>query len=435
MPRQRRYSPLAVFLNNRLVGHLFRETAGNIRFVYELDWLAWEHALPVSLSMPLREEAYTGATVLAVFDNLLPDNEAVRSSVAARFGAQGSDPFSLLGAIGRDCVGALRFLAQGESPGSHGGMVGDVLSDDDIANRLSALSRDPLGLSRDSDLRISIAGAQEKTALSKKGARWLSPRGATPTTHIFKTQIGQLSNGLDLTQSVENEYLCLQLAKAYGLPVANATIETFLEIKALVVERFDRKWIDVDTLVRLPQEDCCQALSFPSTLKYQRDGGPGVDDIMMLLRGSDESEQDQMLFFKSQIFFWLLGATDGHAKNFSVYLFSQGRFRLTPLYDIISLQPSVDSGQVRRNEFRLAMRLGDGGKYKVHDIYGRHLSQTGLRCGLSKSAINSALEEIADRSAQVATEIDKALPDDFPELLLDSVVKGINTRVSRLHGM
>jgi len=81
------------------------------------------------------------------------------------------------------------------------------------------------------------------------------------------------------------------------------------------------------------------------------------------------------------------------------------------------------------------MRLGDGGKYKVHDIYGRHLSQTGLRCGLSKSAINSALEEIADRSAQVATEIDKALPDDFPELLLDSVVKGINTRVSRLHGM
>jgi serine/threonine-protein kinase HipA len=432
MPRRRRYGPLAVFFNNRLVGHLHKESAGSIRFDYELEWLAWEHAVPVSLSMPLREQGYSGAVASAVFENLLPDNEAVRRAVASRFGADGTDPFSLLGAIGRDCVGALQFLAESEQPDPPDRLAGVVLSDEDIADRLSALSRNPLGLRRDDDMRISIAGAQEKTAFLKKASQWLSPQGATPTTHIFKTQIGRLSNGLDLTQSVENEYLCLQIVKSFGFPVANTSMEIFGDVKVLVVERFDRKWIDPGRLIRLPQEDCCQALSFPSTLKYQRDGGPGVEEIMTLLQGSDEPDQDRMLFFKAQLLFWLLGATDGHAKNFSVFLFPHGRFRMTPLYDILSLQPSVDSGLVRRNEFRLAMRLGDSKKYKVSDIQGRHLVQTARRCGLSERAIDNACSEIADRTLQVTNDIENALPDDFPAPLLESVVAGIRGRVSRL---
>ncbi len=110
MPRRARYEPLNVFLNSRLVGQLRRKTSGAIIFQYERSWLAWQPALPVSLSLPLREQPYVGAPVLAVFENLLPDNDSLRRQIAARARAEGTDAYSLLGAIGHDCVGALQFL-------------------------------------------------------------------------------------------------------------------------------------------------------------------------------------------------------------------------------------------------------------------------------------------------------------------------------------
>ena len=139
-----------------------------------------------------------------------------------------------------------------------------------------------MGLGLDEDFRISVAGAQEKTALLWHEGRWLKPRGTTPTTHLLKTQMGTLPNGLDLSLSVENEYYCLKLMGAFGLPVNAAEIQTFGRTKALVVERFDRRWTRDKRLLRLPQEDCCQALSVPPTRKYQSDGGPGIADIQPL---------------------------------------------------------------------------------------------------------------------------------------------------------
>ena len=112
---------------------------------------------------------------------------------------------------------------------------------------------------------------------------------------------------------------------AYSQPVAHTEIAHFGAIKALVVERFDRIWAKDGRLVRLPQEDCCQALSIPPALKYQSDGGPGIVEISQLLRRSDEPMQDQKAFFKANILFWLMGATDGHAKNFSIALTVGGR--------------------------------------------------------------------------------------------------------------
>ena len=127
MPRRRRYDPLSVFFNNRLVVHLHKESADNIRFVYVSEWLGWELAAPVSMSMPLRKQGYTVAFVAAVFENLLPDNQVVRSALASKFGADGTDPFGLPGAIGRDCVGALQFLAEGGQPDPPDKMAGVVL--------------------------------------------------------------------------------------------------------------------------------------------------------------------------------------------------------------------------------------------------------------------------------------------------------------------
>lgn len=433
MPRRRRHVPLRVFLNNRLVGHLNKAAGGAIDFRYHQHWLDWEHALPVSLSMPLREDAYRGETVTAVFDNFLPDSEGLRRRVAERVGAAGTDAYSLLAAIGRDCVGALQFISDDDDGGDHdGGVHGEAIDDEAIEKLLKGLAQAPLGLNRDHDFRISVAGAQEKTALLWHEGKWLKPAGTTPTTHLFKPRIGQLPNGIDLSNSVENEFYCLKLAGAFGLPVNKAEIETFGATKALVIERFDRRRTKDGRLLRLPQEDMCQALSVPPSRKYQSDGGPGIAQILELMRGSDDPATDQATIFKAQIFSWLIGATDGHAKNFSIFLGPSGSFRLTPLYDVLTAQPSLDARQIERKQMKLAMSVGKNRHYKVSDIQARHFVQTGQAAGLSKALIASAIEEIADRTEEAVTQIEASLPDDFPAAIHEAVK---NATASRRDGL
>ncbi|WP_311966838.1 HipA N-terminal domain-containing protein [Bradyrhizobium australiense] len=153
-----------------------------------------------------REDAFRGKAVTAVFDNLLPDLDALRRRVAQKVGAAGTDAYSLLAAIGRDCVGALQFVAEDDDRHGDGHTIaGDAVDDEAIEKLLKGLAQAPLGLTRDDDFRISLGGAQEKTALLRNGGKWLKPHGTTPTTHIFKTQIGELPNGIDLSNSVENE--------------------------------------------------------------------------------------------------------------------------------------------------------------------------------------------------------------------------------------
>jgi serine/threonine-protein kinase HipA len=217
-----------------------------------------------------------------------------------------------------------------------------------------------------------------------------------------------------------------------GIPTTNANIMTFNEHKALVVERFDRRWTKDARLIRLPQEDCCQALSVAPTRKYQSDGGPGIVDIMALLDGSDEPITDRINFFKANILFWLIGATDGHAKNFSIGLLPQGRFRMTPLYDVITLQPSINKKQLTRKEFKLAMRIGGSGHYNVEHIHGRHFMQSGLKSGLSKQQIRSICDGITSGiDASIENTINE-VKTDVPAQIIDSVVSGIRHRVPRL---
>lgn len=432
MARSRRYHPLNVYLNSRLVGQLRRESSGAIEFQYDDGWLAWPHTLPVSLSLPLREESYTGAPVLAVFENLLPDNDAIRNRIAARARAEGTDAYSLLSAIGRDCVGALQFLHPKMDPGPAGAVNGTPVSDQEIAEILANLGTSPLGIGEDESFRISIAGAQEKTALLYWQRRWHKPNGTTATTHILKPLIGRLSNGLDLTHSVENEYLCLKLLESFGLPAAKARIAQFGERAVLIVERFDRLWTKDERLLRIPQEDCCQALSVPPTLKYESDGGPGIAAILRLLRDSDNPAEDQRTFMKTMILFWLLGATDGHAKNFSAFLSPGGRYRMTPLYDVISAQPSVDAHEIQQNKFRLAMAVGDNRHYRINTTMPRHFLQTAQRASMGEQIMMSIFEELRDTAHDVVKNAIAELPNNFPETVATAIRSGINRRLSYL---
>ncbi|BBD41056.1 toxin HipA (plasmid) [Aminobacter sp. Y103A] len=434
MARKRAHVPLNVFLNGRHVGVLRREATGAIDFQYGRDWLDWGGTFPVSLSLPLREDRYIGTAVINVFDNLLPDGDHIRKRVAERVGADGTDAFSLLTALGHDCVGALQFLPDGLDPGAAGGTDGKPVSDDDIAGIVKNLHAAPLGMGEDEDFRISIAGAQEKTALLRKDGQWFKPTGTTATTHILKPQIGQLPNGIDLSNSVENEYLCLKLLEALGVPAAKAEIADFGGRRTLIVERFDRLWTKEGRLLRLPQEDTCQALSIPPTRKYQSDGGPGMREIINLLKGSDTPETDIATFMRASIIFWLLGATDGHAKNFSIFLGPGGRFRMTPLYDVLTAQPSLDQGQVSRKKFKLAMSVGKNRHYAIHDIVPRHFMQTADIAGVGTPTMKAIFEDIQANAERQAQAVVNSLPGNFPDQLMTSTMAAISHRVRLIAG-
>ena len=429
MARPRTRISLNVYLNARLVGKLRLQTSGAIDFQYEPEWLSWERALPVSLSLPLREDRYTGAPVIAVFENLLPDDPGIRRRLAERVHADGFDAYSLLTKIGRDCVGALQFLPEGVGPEAAGAVKGRRVGDDYIARKISDLTATPLGVDEDEEFRISLAGIQEKTALLFWKKKWHVPHGTTATTHIIKPQIGMLPSGIDLTRSVENEYFCLKLTASLGLPSANVAIAEFKGIRVLVIERFDRLWTKDRRLLRLPQEDCCQALSVPPTRKYESDGGPGMAAILDLLQGSDDPEADRRFFLKAQIVFWLLGATDGHAKNFSVFLRPGGRFRLTPLYDVMSVQPAVDASQLRRNQMKLALAVGDNRHYVVLEIMPRHFQQTAARSGIPGSVVQGIFSELLEAEQQAVHKAMEQLPAGFPEKLARSIVNGLRARL------
>lgn len=432
MARRSVRTPLNVFLNNRHVGRLTRQSSGAIDFTYDDSWLEWEHAIPVSLSLPLRKSRYIGAPVAAVFENLLPDSRPIRTRVAERVGAKGTDAFSLLSKIGRDCVGALQFMPVDDIPPPATKVEGTPTSEDEIAAMIANLARAPLGIGEDDDFRISIAGAQEKTALLHHEGKWLRPHGTTPTTHILKPQIGTLPNGIDLSNSVENEFYCLKLIGAFGLLTNEAEIATFGDSKVLVVTRFDRRWTNDGRLLRLPQEDSCQALSVAPTNKYENEGGPGIASIAKLLMGSDDPQADQLAFFKAQILFWLIGATDGHAKNFSIFLAPRSRYRLTPLYDILTAQPSLDTHQIRRNQFKLAMAIGNSRRYRIFDIHGRHFVETGRAAGLSIQLIGQAIDEVRASFDRAFNDVEHQLPVHFPEAIHASVVASARDRIRQL---
>lgn len=435
MGRRRIHAPLDVLINGRRAGRLHKEAGGGVSFTYDPDWLSWENRFPISLSLPLRPAAWRGASVTAVFDNLLPDSAAVRKQVAERTGAQGVDSYSLLEQIGRDCIGAMQFLPDGADVGAPGTIEAEEISDREIEALLANLPRAPLGINPDEGFRISVAGAQEKTALLFHEGRWKRPLGTTPTTHILKPELGEIQMAwgpVDLRHSVDNEHYCLALMRAFGLPTAKTHIATFGSRRVLVVERFDRLWRADGRLLRLPQEDFCQALSVPSSRKYQDRGGPGVRAILEQLRESDDPLRDQALFFKSQVVFWLIGATDGHAKNFSLFLRPEGRFELTPFYDVLTAQPLFDAGQITHRAYRLAMSAGVSVRYRILGLHGRHFVESGKAAGLGPALMRRVLDEIMEHATTAPDEARSAMPADFHPEAHDAIKRALPRRLNLL---
>jgi len=421
---------LAIWTNGQRLG-TWRVSARRMEFQYHEEWLASPHASPLSLSLPLpiNNLVFAGRKVEAYFDNLLPESEAIRRRLQERFHTASRGAFDLLAAIGRDCVGAIQIIPVDETPARVDEIKAEPLSDKDVAAEISSATSSRPALREQREFRISIAGAQEKTALLRHKGRWCRPLGSTPTTHIFKLPLGRIGHfDADMSTSVENEWLCARIVAAFGLPVASCEIGEFGHHKVLVVERFDRQlsaggkyWL------RLMQEDFCQATGTPWHEKYQSDGGPGLQDLSYLLRSSVHAALDQETLFKAQLVFFLLAAIDGHAKNFSLRLLPRGQLHLTPLYDVLSAWPVIGrkAREIPLEKAKLAMALpGERPHYTLKSIQRRHFELLARRMGVAASA-GTWIDEILGKVPAVIDAAQRELPRGFPQAMSGRIFDGL----------
>ncbi|KDB64625.1 HipA-like protein [Bordetella bronchiseptica B18-5 (C3)] len=444
MGRRSHSRSLSIWTNGVRVGRWTVPARGEMELQYDVDWVRADVGRPLSLSLPfnLQNLPLKGERVANYFDNLLPDSDAIRRRAAERFRTGSVDPFDLLKAIGRDCVGAVQILEDEEIPEGFDRIEGVPLSEEDIERHLIetvtprafAAGRDP-----DADFRISLAGAQEKTAFLWWGGQWLAPRGATSTSHIFKLPLGLVGGRrADFSTSVDNEWLCLKLLKAYGLDVAEASIATFGQQRVLVVERFDRRVApNGQWLMRLPQEDFCQVEGCSPLRKYENEGGPGLKALFATLRQSVNAAVDMRTLMAAQILFWLLRAPDGHAKNFSIQLLPRGRFQLTRLYDVMSAYPVLGDGanQWSPFEIKLAMALiGKNRHYEMHGIQRRHFNSTAQKVGYGPTA-EPIIEDLLARTPAIIAAVQADLPQDFSQRVADSVLGGLAQAAKSLGAM
>ena len=446
---------LNVWMNGQFVGEWSKSRNAISTFNYDLQWTHQPHRRALSLSLPITagNSEHRGDKVANYFDNLLPDSKEIRQRLSARFKTKTTAAFDLLQAIGRDCVGAVQLLPVGMQPEGWNCIESRPLADDQVERILTAASTDdPLGQRQDDlddldALRISIAGAQEKTALLKYGGQWHLPKGTTPTTHILKLPLGLVGNmQADMSLSVENEWLCAQILRELGLPTATTEMATFGKQKVLVVERFDRRWQTIAPgaqnaagftppegtwIARLPQEDFCQVTGTSPGKKYEQDGGPSIRTCLEHLASSKQADLDRTHLVLAQLAFWLLAATDGHAKNFSIFHHAGGNYSLTPLYDVLSAWPIIGNGPnlVSIHKAKLAMAVrSKNAHYKIRESQARHWRNLAQSCGTGD--VWQKMLAMTHEVNAALSRVENILPPDFPAQVWDAVHSGVTSQAT-----
>jgi len=352
---------------------------GRLVFCYAPIWLARPDAVALSTSLPLQAEPFDDHKSRPYFAGLLPEGQ-MRRLIAQQFQISGQNDFAMLYNIGGECAGAVTFLEPGQ-PVSLPNAPDDVqwLSDEEVAAILDELPRRPMLAGQDG-LRLSLAGAQDKLPVVFDGQRIGLPRNGTPSSHILKPPIHSVED------SVINEGFCMALAGVMRFKPAKTKIHAILNRPFLLVERYDRVAENKGKLMRVHQEDFCQALGVVPEMKYQNEGGPGLAPCFELVRLVTRPNAPQVLrLFDGVIFNALIGNHDAHAKNFSL-LYSKKTI-LAPLYDLLStaVYPSLTP--------KMAMKIGS--KYKFSEVQARHWEQFALSAGLSKAQARKRIIEIA----------------------------------------
>ncbi|MBZ5555226.1 MAG: type II toxin-antitoxin system HipA family toxin [Acidobacteriia bacterium] len=395
---------LIAILDGRETGRVARDGRGKLSFRYSEAWRTAADAYPLSISMPLALAEHGNARIDPYLWGLLPDNEMVLDHWARKFHVSARNVFALIACVGEDCAGAVQFVRPerleailGEAPPPI-----EWLDEAAMAQRLHTLREDHSAwrIPRDTG-QFSLAGAQPKTALLFENGRWGVPSGRVPTTHILKPPSG------DFDGHVENEHFCLELGRALGLPVADSRIMHFQDEVAIVLERYDRARTPA-CIRRVHQEDICQALGIPPTRKCQNEGGPGIRDIVELLRTySTNAPEDTSTFLDAVAYNWLIAGTDAHGKNYALLIGRQARVRLAPLYDVASVlpYPNIDIERVK-----LSMKLG--GEYRLRNIQLYHWRRLAEELHLDPDAMIQRVDDFAKQLADHVSDIRRRMTEE-----------------------
>lgn len=377
---------LKVYLNKTRVGTLVKTRAPGVEFAYDTTWLSLPDVYPVSLSLPLASETYAAEKAMPFFDGLLPEG-SIRAHIARSLHVSEQNTFDLLAEIGKECAGALSFWKEDEEVVFAGDYL--PLSKAQLNEKICG-KHHPLILNLD-ELRLSLAGAQEKTALYLHNGEWYQPTGLSPSSHILKPPIERFSN------TVENEAFCMTLAKEVGLAVTDIDILQ-LDSPVLVVKRYDRPATE-DGLVRLHQEDFSQALGVPVLKKYENDGGPKLANCFQLLEqyGIDPL-LDRKKLLDWTIFNYYIGNADAHAKNLS-WLINENGFKLAPFYDLLSTAVYPELSE------KMAMKIG--GEYRLDWIFPRHWEKLSEQTGIHKNLVVKRVKEFGHKISSASESLCK----------------------------
>lgn len=410
---------LVVLMEGHVAGRL-DDADGTTSFAYAPEYQE-AGGTPLSVSMPITKDRHGPEVITPWIAGLLPEDDAVLRAWGRRFQVSASSPFQLLSTpVGHDCPGAVRFCRQADVDALlNGGGSVEWLSEEEVGERLRGLRAQPTSwLGRDFTGQFSLAGSQSKTALLFLDGKWGVPSGAGATSHILKPPI----EGLEDHEL--NEHLCLEAARTLGLATAHSTVTKFAGAPALVVERYDRLRRGSE-VIRVHQEDMCQALSVAPRYKYQNEGGPAPADIVQLLRKLAPTPQAALAqirsFIEALIWNWLIGGTDAHAKNYSLLL-SGNDTVLAPLYDVASTLPYAEFDI---HKMKLAMKFG--GSYEMQP-YSNPFAKAATELSVdpewflqrARELAQGAPEAMADVAAR-ATVADSG--SSLPGRLVDAVAR------------
>ncbi|MEI8129614.1 MAG: type II toxin-antitoxin system HipA family toxin [bacterium] len=412
---------LQVRLNNKFVGVLQQDQNGKLSFQY-----AEKAHQPLSLSLPLESsdnpnKIYKNDKCKGFFNGLLPESDNVRKAIGKKYGVSPRNDFSLLKAIGYDCAGAVSFtdIMVGETPldnlPEYFEIDGKILSDSELEKFITELPKKPLALGADG-MRLSLAGAQDKTAIVLIDNKVAIPALEVPTTHILKPAIA------DLKETVENEYICMKAATLLGISVPEIEIRNVNGIKYFLIKRYDRE-IKNGKLKRIHQEDFCQASNVVSAFKYQAEGGVSFADCFEVLKKTSRPAVSIVKFLNMMVFNYLIGNNDAHGKNFSILHYPEGKIELAPAYDILSTQVYKDLSS------KMAMKIG--GHYEPQNIYPRHFEKFANEVGISYVQLKKIIKTQTSTLPNIVSEVISDFDNTIGQEILSIVNKNCKILIDR----
>jgi len=371
---------LNIWYEDKLVGHLWRNTTSAVGFRYASDWIT-QKGFTISQTLPITEEEYTpdGSIAHRFFANLLPEG-GVREHIVRDLKIPNTD-FELLRAIGGECAGALSILPVERTPSTD--YKYRTLDKAELEQLIIRRGQIYTSLPPEHRPRLSLAGEQDKCPVLLKDDQYFLPEREAPSSHILKFEVR------DYRHLPAYETFTTLLAKQIGLPVVDIELRQLHETSYAQIKRYDRLW-ESDQLIRLHQEDFCQALGYGFDKKYQQHGGPSFADCYQLVQSvSTDPVIDTQNLLRWQIFNFLAGNSDGHAKNLSLLYFKNGEIRLAPYYDLICTRA------IERIDGHLAFDIG--GQRDPGHVTEKHWEELAKQCDVSPRFLKSLLSETTDK--------------------------------------